>query len=175
MTSSRSQTLVGRWLLYIAVATILIFVPLLPLRHTPPAWAGPDLLLALTLAWAMRCPKSVPMLLVATVFLMADFLLQRPPGLLTILVVIGVEHLKSRTINLQNANFLGEWLAFSFVTAIVLMLYWHLQALMGLDQAPWTLSLTQVTTTIIAYPLVVIASRVLFGVRKSALTQDRFV
>ncbi|MCY4151759.1 MAG: rod shape-determining protein MreD [Aestuariivita sp.] len=175
MTSNRSQALIGQWLLYLAIAIILIFILLLPLRHTPPAWAGPDLLLALTLAWAIRCPKSVPMLLVAAVFLIADFLLQRPPGLLTVLVVIAVEELKTRAINLQNVNFLGEWVVFSFAITLVIMLYWQIQALIGVEHAPWTLSLTQVTTTIIAYPLVVIVSRVLFGVRKIPPTKDIFV
>ena len=42
---------------------------------------GPDLLIAFAFAWSLRRPEYVPSLLLALLFLLADLLLQRPPGL----------------------------------------------------------------------------------------------
>ena len=73
-----------RWLmraLYALLAGLLVFLHLLPLDTLPPGWAGPDLFLALTFAWAVRRPDYVPPLLVAGLALMMDLLFHRPPGL----------------------------------------------------------------------------------------------
>lgn len=72
----------GRWVLtlgYVAVCGALMFTRLLPLDSLPPSWAGPDLIICVTMAWMLRRPDSVPMIVIAAVALMADFLFQRPP------------------------------------------------------------------------------------------------
>ena len=81
-------------LLWVLLALFIIFFQLLPLNTLPTKWPGPDLLVALTFAWAMRRPELVPALSVAFVMLLADFLLQRPPGLLAALIVAMTEALK---------------------------------------------------------------------------------
>jgi rod shape-determining protein MreD len=80
--------------LYLAVSFLIIFLYLLPLATTPTRWAAPDLIIALTFAWAMRRPEYVPALCVGGIVLLADLLFQRPPGLLAVLVLIASETLR---------------------------------------------------------------------------------
>ena len=63
---------------------------LLPLQTTPRSLAGPDLLLAFAVAWCLRRPEFVPPLALALAFLLADLLLQRPPGLWALLALFTV-------------------------------------------------------------------------------------
>ena len=67
--------------LYVAAALVIVMAGLLPLGPGWVRWTGPDLLLALTFAWVLRRPDQAPVLLVAAVFLLADLLTLRPPGL----------------------------------------------------------------------------------------------
>src|SRR6056297_633829 len=85
------------WLLFLAIAAVLFFVQLLPLDLQPGRFPGPDVLLLLAIAWVLRRPDFVPVLLVAAVFLLADILFMRPLGLWTALVVLGMEFLRARS------------------------------------------------------------------------------
>ncbi|MCX8955699.1 rod shape-determining protein MreD, partial [Ruegeria sp. NA] len=70
-----------------------------------------DVLIALTFAWVLRRPDYVPTVLVALVMLMADFLLQRPPGLLAAPTVVGSAYLRSAALGMRDAGFAGEWMS----------------------------------------------------------------
>ena len=60
--------------------------------------AGPGRiwLLGFACAWCLRRPEYVPAWSLAGLFLLADLLLQRPPGLWALLALMGCENLKSR-------------------------------------------------------------------------------
>jgi rod shape-determining protein MreD len=66
--------------IFLFTCAVLILGRLLPLGLGESGLPGPDLLLALTFAWLLRQPAVVPLASIVIVFLMADFLLQRPPG-----------------------------------------------------------------------------------------------
>src|SRR5690606_35781377 len=51
--------------LYVLMAFILLFLRLLPVSPGAISWPGPNLLLALTLAWVLRRPDQVPALAIA--------------------------------------------------------------------------------------------------------------
>jgi len=74
--------------IYAGVMAAIIFIQLLPLDTRPDVWAAPDLMLTVTLAWTARRPDFSPLILIAGMFLLADLLFQRPPGLWTGLVII---------------------------------------------------------------------------------------
>ena len=57
-----------------ALALVLIFFHLLPLDTLPRRWAPPDLLLALAMAWSLRRPDFVPVLLLGATMLVADMM-----------------------------------------------------------------------------------------------------
>ena len=110
MIDRRAATLLLKRMLYIGIGLIIIFYQLLPLRTTPPTWVGPDLLMAITIVYAIRRPAYIPIGSVALLFLFSDFILHRPPGLMSLFMVISCEWLKRRSQHLRVATFGVEWL-----------------------------------------------------------------
>jgi rod shape-determining protein MreD len=155
-------------LVYLAIAAGLIFANLLPLETVPHGWAGPDILVAVTFAWVLRRPDYVPPALVAGVFLLTDLLFQRPPGLWAALVLLGAEALRSRAPALRDLTFPVEWLNVATTLVAMTLAYRIVLAVLMVDQAPLGLSLMQMVATLVAYPVVVLLSRWLLGVRKRA-------
>ncbi|WP_120499395.1 rod shape-determining protein MreD [Roseovarius sp. EL26] len=177
-------------LLYLVLCFVLIFLHLLPLDTTafrdvandtsdlldaqflrPARWAGPDLMLAFTIAWVRRRPSYVPPLLIAFVFLLADLLFQQPPGLMTLIVLLACEIQRNKTASFRTQTFPNEWFNAAFIIAGVALAQRLVLGVMLSDQVPLGLHLMQVVMTIVAYPLVVFISQVIFGVRKAS-TKD---
>ncbi|MFY0596803.1 MAG: rod shape-determining protein MreD [Cognatishimia sp.] len=157
------------WILrasFAALALSILYWQLLPLNTVPSNWTGPDFLLVLTMVWVLRRPDYVPVLLIAALMLLADFLLSRPPGLLAALTVIVTENLRKRTLNGIDITFSVEWLtAAAGLTAIVIGNR-VLVSIFVLDQASLGLTLIQLLVSILAYPLVVGCSAPFLGLRK---------
>ena len=153
--------------LFAGLCALIIFWRLLPLDTVPPGWAGPDLIMALAFVWVLRRPSYAPALLVAAMVLAADLMFQRPPGLWAALVVLGCEALKARAPGLRDMGFGPEWLMVGVVTLAVTLLYRLGLAVFLVPQAPLGLSLMQMAMTVLCYPLVVIVSSLVFGVRKA--------
>ena len=152
-------------LLFLGISGLIIFFHLLPLRTTPGAWPGPDLLQAFTYAFVLRRPEYVPLLLIASVMFIADMLFQRPPGLQAALVVIASEFLRRRHHLMRDLPFLAEWgivaallIALTLTQRLILMLFLVPRPALG----P---TLIQLAITIAVYPLVVVITRHIFGVR----------
>jgi rod shape-determining protein MreD len=159
------------WLMrfiWLGLCLVLIVLQLLPLDTTPKGWAAPQLILALTFAWVLRRPEYVTPLMIALVFLLTDLLFQRPPGLWAALVLISSEALRARATRLRDLAFAAEWLHVAVTLVIITLGYRAALTLLLIDQAPLGLSLIQMMMTLMAYPLVVITSQFLFGVRKLA-------
>jgi rod shape-determining protein MreD len=153
---------------FVLLAGLILFVHLLPLDTVPRVWAPPDLLLAFTFAWILRRPDYLPLLLLAGVLLLADLLLQRPPGLLAALVILGCEYLKNRFHSLSDASFAGEWAAVSIVLLAIMVMNRVVLTVLGVDLAPLGLTVIQAVLTLMVYPLVVLVTQALMGVRKPA-------
>jgi rod shape-determining protein MreD len=150
------------------ICMVLIFLHLLPLNTVPANWAPPDLILAVTLVWVTRRPEYAPAPLIAVIFLLADFLFGRPPGLMTALVVILTEMLRSRSKSLRTVPFPVEWISVS-VGIIGIALANRLVLAVVLVPAPsLSLTLIQALLTALAYPLVVFLAYVIFGVSRPA-------
>ncbi len=163
----RSQTRVWAMrALFVALCLSVIFWRLLPLDTLPHGWAGPDLILALACAWVLRRPEYAPPLLIAALMLLADLLFQRPPGLWAALALLGTEALKSRAPGLRDLGFGPEWIAVATVMIAMTLGERLILAILLVVQAPLGLSLMQAVLTVLIYPLVVLASALLLGVRK---------
>lgn len=157
------------WLMrmvFCVLALVILFFQLLPLSTLPGVWAGPDLLVAFTCAWALRRPDYVPSVSVAAVMLVADLLLYRVPGLLAVLVVLGAQTLKSRATGLRDASFAGEWTAAAMVILAIALCERLLLSILMVEQPPLGLAVSQAVLTVVIYPVVVIVSHVVFGVRR---------
>jgi rod shape-determining protein MreD len=158
------------WLMraaFAGLALLIMFFHLLPLDTQPHSWAPPDLLTAFAFAWVLRRPDYAPTLLLAAVMLLADMLFQRPPGLLACLVVLGAEYLKTRAGN-GETSFIGEWIAVAVAMISISVLNRFVLLVLGVDQPALGLILIQTLMTIAVYPIVVLITHGLMGVRKLA-------
>ena len=165
------SALLKLWLkraLFVLLSLVVMFFHLLPLDAMPDRWAGPDLLAALVFAWAVRRPEYVPILLVASVMLLADLVFQRPPGLWSVLVVCAAEWLKSRERRQRETTFALEWLTFAGAFIVITAIYRIVLMILILSPGMLYLATFQVVATIAVYPLVVAVSRFVLGVRRAA-------
>ena len=153
---------------YLGLGLLIMLVQLMPLEFTPRRFAAPDYLICLSFAWAVRRPEYAPALSIALVMLLADFLFQRPPGLAAALVLVGAELLKRQARGLRDQPFMMEWLSMAIVTAGVFLAYRLVAAIFLVPQAPLALTLMQALGTVLAYPVVVLLSYAVLGLRKSA-------
>ncbi|EEX16642.1 MAG: rod shape-determining protein MreD [Salipiger thiooxidans] len=153
---------------FVGLSLLVMFYHLLPLDLLPPRYAGPDLLVALCFAWALRRPDYVPALSVAAVMLLADILFQRPPGLWSALVLMATEFLKSRDRRDRESTFVMEWIAVATVLAVITIVFRLALGLLIVPAGPSFLSLMRFAMTVICYPLVVMVSQYLLGVRRLA-------
>lgn len=168
MVDPRTARRWGYRALYLAICAGLIFLHLLPVDLQAGRYPGPDIMLCLTVAWVLRRPRFVPIWLIAFVFLVADMLFMRPPGLWTALVVIGVEFLRAREAQSRETSFSAEWAMVAAVLAVMTLANRAILGLTMVEQVSLGLTLLQLVFTVLAYPVVVLVSRVLFGVRKIA-------
>ena len=154
--------------LYLALCTLLAFLSLLPLETAPRAWAGPDLILALTCAWVLRRPDFVPASFIALVFLLTGLLFQMPPGLWAAFVLIGTETLRARAPGLRDLTFAVEWFTVAVTLTIMTLGNQVVLGVLLVDRPPLGLNLMQLFMTLAVYPVVVYVSQIAFGVRKQA-------
>lgn len=153
-------------LAYLGLCLLVILLHLLPLDTMPRVWAPPDWLMVFTFAWALRRPDYVPILSIAVIFLTADLLFQRPPGLMAALMLIGTEYLRLHFAGLRDASFVGEWIAVCVICIAILIANRVTLGILASYVPPLGPSLIQALLTMLAYPLAVFASQVIMGVRR---------
>ncbi|PJI92893.1 rod shape-determining protein MreD [Yoonia maricola] len=153
---------------FVGLAFVLIVVDLVPLDMRPSLWVAPDLLLAVTLAWVVRKPNYVPVLVIAFLFLMTDFLFMRPPGLWAALVVILSEMLRRQHREFRNMPLLIEWGTVAFGIVAITIVNRIVLAIVMSPQAPLGLSLIEMMVTILVYPIVLLIAHFIFGVSRTA-------
>lgn len=168
MNEQSAARQVGMRFLFALIVCAILFFSLLPLETSPRPWVGPDFILLFALAWSARRPDHVPTVSLAGLFLLADLLLFRPPGLWAALALVACENMKTRSRTLRDGNFLNEWLTVCALIALVAFGYRAVMFVTLLDPPPFGLSVFEVFMTMIFYPLVAAVTHGLFGVRHSA-------
>lgn len=168
MVENSPTRLWGMRATYLGFALFIFFVHLLPMKIFPPLIAGPDVLTALTFAWALRRPDYVPMVSVAIVMLLADFLFQRPPGLWALLVLLAAEWLKVRGRQVRENTFAAEWLTAASGLLLITIVYRVVLAVLVVTPGMLSLWVMQYGMTVAVYPLVAAISYLALGVRRSA-------
>ena len=162
-------SIAGRWryrALFLAVAALLFFVQLLPLEVNPGRFPGPDVMLLLAIAWVLRRPEYVPVVLVAGIFLLADLLFLRPLGLWTAIVILGLEFLRARSVAMRDWSFLIEWLVVASTITVMFVLNTLVLTIFMVNDAPLGLVILRLIATVVAYPLVVALGARAMGLRK---------
>ena len=143
------------------------FVQLLPLDIGPGDWVpGQELVLVMALAWVVRRPEYVPALLLAAVFLIADILFMRPPGLWAALVVLAGEFLRRRRARAFAATLFTEWVLIAMVILVMKGVEVVMLLLSGASHADMDMTIMHLGLAILLYPVVVLLSERVLGVRK---------
>jgi len=159
----------NRWIYgaaYFGLMMVTMMFYLIPIDLGPNGLPGPDLLICITFVWVLRRPHFVPTPLIALVFLIADMLMMRPLGLWAALVVMGVEFLRAREAVTREQPFPMEWAMVSGVMLAIIIANRLFLMIFAVGQTGLGLSLLQFLATVVAYPVIVLASRILFGVGK---------
>lgn len=152
---------------FLGLSLTILFACLLPVETAAPTtWGGVDLLMAFAMAWSVRRPEYIPALLMALVFLLADLLLQRPPGLWALLLLLACERLKSQSLTLRDAGFPTECLTVGAMIVGIYVANRVILAILFIDLPPLGLYLLQMIVTLVSYPLAVFVTHVFMGVRK---------
>jgi len=159
----------ARWLYgaaYASVMGVIILIRLIPVEFGPHGYPGPDFLICITFAWLLRRPHNLPTPLIALAFLVADMLFMRPPGLWTALVVLAAEFLRAREASSRELPFLAEWAMVSAVLMALSLANHVILLIFSVNQVALSPMLLQVAATALVYPVIVILSRLVFGVDK---------
>lgn len=152
--------------LFVLLCLAWLVSRLLPLGIGADRLPGPDLMLAFTLAWVVRRPDYLPALLVALAFLVADLLLSRPPGLRSLAALLATEFLRQQVVLIRDRTFAYEIVLISG-TLVAMALAERVIMLFAFgDPPPFGAFLAETAITVIIYPVVVLFSNHVFGVRK---------
>ncbi len=154
--------------LFALLAFVIVVIQLVPLDMRPVGWAAPDVLLAITLAWVARQPNYLPVLVIAVLFLMTDFLFLRPPGLWTALVVVLTEVIRRQNRDFRNMPMLAEWGTIAVGIVAITLANRLILVIVMAPQAPLGLTLIEMVATIVVYPIVIVVAHYVFGVSRAA-------
>ena len=160
-----------RWLhrlLYLALAAVILFIQLLPVNDFETGFPGPDLTLAISFAWLLRRPEYVPALFIVLVAFWEDVMFWRPLGLWPLIVLLGSEWLRRREETLRDLPFVFEMGLVAAIWLVMLIANRMVLHLVFVEPAPLGLDLLRYLVTLAAYPLVVLASAVVLGLRRAA-------
>ena len=155
--------------IFVGLALFILFIRLLPLGTVPGHLPGPDLLLCIMLAWVMRRPDYLPVLMITLIVFLEDVMLMRPLGLWTALVVLATEFLRSRAALTRELSFAVEWMLIAGLMIGLLLAYRLFFAVAFVPQPAFGFALTQTIWSILCYPIVVMASRLILDLRKPAM------
>lgn len=154
-------------LIYLALSLGVIFFALLPFSTGAGGVPGPDVIVGLSAAWLLRRPDYLPVWLLLIVLLLGDFLLMRPLGLWTLIIILMSEYLRRRV---DHAEALPFWSEVGLVSACLLVAFAadYLALVLLLAETPPLLGHgLHAVATIVFYPPIAVFSQVI-GVRRLA-------
>lgn len=152
--------------LFCAAMAVLLFLRLLPLSAGAVRLPGPDLGLCLVLAWVQRRPDQLAAPVIVLVFAVQDIILFHPLGLWPAIVLLGTEAARLREARWRDAPFMVEWLRVAVLIGMMLLTYRIVQVLFMMPVPALGQVILHYIATVAAYPLVVLAARVLVGLRR---------
>ena len=140
-------------IVYFCVGLLIIFFQILPLQTTPQTWSGPNVLLVFFAAIVTKRPEFTSSFLVASIFLIEDFFLMRPPGLMSSLTVLGFYFLKRKFHYQEGNSLIFGWGSVTACLTIILLLYYFISVLLFIPSAGFRLTLIELIVTLALYPV----------------------
>ena len=138
---------------YFCTGLLIIFFQILPLQTTPQTWSGPNVLLVFFAAILTRRPEFTSSFLVASIFLIEDFFLMRPPGLMSSLTVLGFYFLKRKFLYKEGNSLIFGLGSVTTCLTIILLLYYFISVLLFIPSAGLRLTLMELLMTLALYPV----------------------
>ena len=138
---------------YFCIGLLIIFFQILPLQTTPQSWSGPNVLLVFFAALVIKRPEFTSSLLIAVVFLIEDFFLMRPPGLMSSLTVLGLYFLKRKFQNQEETSLIFVWGNVAICLTLVLLICYFVSKLLFIPSAGLRLTIMEITVTLAIYPI----------------------
>jgi rod shape-determining protein MreD len=157
--------------LFVAVAAGFVFVRILPFMGAGDRFPAPDLLVILAFSWVLRRPDYLPVWLIAGIGLLADILFMRPPGLWAAATVLGTEFLRKRSHLTAEQPFPVEWLLVAGTLAAMYLGQALILGILMVPQPSFGASILELLASVAFYPLVVMATAFVFGVRPPTPTE----
>ena len=152
--------------LFAVVALGALLISHLPLSIGQNGWPTPQVTFAFAAVWILRRPDFLPVALIATVAIMSDFLMQRPPGLWAALTILALEFLRTRSHASREWPVLLECAIFALILGLMLVVNRLVLAIFVVDQSSLGIEVQQLITTAAFYPFAMWASVYLMGVKR---------
>ena len=140
-------------IIYFCIGLLIIFFQILPLQTIPQTWSGPNVLLVFFAAIVSKRPEFTSSFLIASIFLIEDFFLMRPPGLMSALTVLGFYFLRRKFQNREVNSFIFGWGSVATWFSIILLLYYFISVLLFIPSAGFKLTLMELLMTLALYPV----------------------
>tara|TARA_B100000963_G_scaffold154868_1_gene134800 strand:- start:596 stop:1108 length:513 start_codon:yes stop_codon:yes gene_type:complete len=138
---------------YFCIGLLIIFFQILPLQTIPQTWSGPNVLLVFFAAIVTKRPEFISSILIAIIFLIEDFFLMRPPGLMSFMTVLGFYFLKRKFQNQEEIALLFGWGSIATCLTLILLLYYFISVLLFIPSAGFRLTLMEILFTLALYPI----------------------
>lgn len=138
---------------YSMICMIFIIWLISPQSSLPQAVPAPEFFLCLTLAVILRKPEVLSVILIAVIFLLCDFLFNRPVGLWSGIVIILTEFTKTQYWRYKDSNFVSTWLFSSILIAFGMGSYLLVLILFMVPYTDLSQYLVWVLITILCYPI----------------------
>jgi len=140
-------------LTYLAIVALVVLLQTLPLQGLPYPFAPANVPLVVTFAWIVRRPDIIGPSLITLAFLFADAILQRPPGLWTLIVLCASIFLRTRTRGRNEILFLYEWLIVAMVIGGSFLVHYFALMFTFLPVPDVQQYVVQVLLSILIYPV----------------------
>ena len=164
MVTSASTIWFGR-AVFASLGLLVTLLAMLPMGLSAESAVMADLLFCLFFAWTIRRPSTAPVGLILVLALLADFLLMRPLGLWTFIILMASEFSRAQRIPLREQMFIVEWFIFALIFAIAIAANFALLTMTFSPTPSFNLMLAYFISTVGAYPIVVAVLHWIFRVR----------
>lgn len=153
---------------YLGLMLGLVLLRLLPMDTAPSKWPLPDLMVVLSCVYAARRPRYMPIGAVAAVFVLADFLLMRTPGVLSLCVVLATEFLRRQSALLRAGTLTVEWLTVGLTLIALYTAERVLTMVLFVPRPDFVPVFVAAILAALSYPLVAGVAGLVFGLQRQA-------
>jgi len=164
MVTTPTQIWFGR-AVFASLSLLVTLAAMLPIGLAAEASVMPDVFFCIAFAWVIRRPQTAPLGLIVSFALLADFLLMRPLGLWTFIILLMSEFVRAQRIPLREQLFIFEWIIFAVVFSFALFVNFMFLKFSFSPTPSFGLMLNYAVNTVLAYGVVVAFLHWVFRIR----------